>query len=251
MLKDADEPMVVTKRAMGTSEIMIKEVAPNKIREAQEKERLEKARLEHLEKERIEREKLERERQELELRKQELERIAREQEERERLERERIAREKEELERIKAEKEASLKSTVVDEKTDDADEEDEGVDDGLSIEDQIAAFEKEMATPCPMCRSGKIIQSVTESNRDYYKCDNRLCKFISWDKPHPFACPQCGNAYLLESRRPDGTVGLKCPLASCSYTQSSLRRPDLQGPGGSEDSGGVPKKKRLVRRVRR
>jgi hypothetical protein len=253
LLRVKEEPMVVTKRAIGADDIQIKEVSPQKIREAQERERLEQERLEQ---ERLERERLEQEREELERQKLELERLAREQEERDRLERERLEQERLEREQQEArEREAQeARDRLERERLEKERLEKEPVRQELSIEEQIAAFEREQAATCPLCHSGKIIQETTDSNRTYYKCSNPSCKFISWDKPHIFACPQCRNPYLLEVRRPDGTVGLKCPLATCSYTQAGLGRPgeapqpQTVTPTAPAQDGAAPKKKRLVRR---
>ncbi|GAB6096391.1 hypothetical protein JCM14469_26440 [Desulfatiferula olefinivorans] len=257
LLREKEEPMVVTRRALGADDIQIKEVSPQKIREAQERERLEQ--------ERLERERLEKEREELERQKQELERLAREQEEKDRLERERQEQERreqerqealarEEQERLRLEQE--VRERLERERLEKERLEAESSDRELSIEEQIAAFEREQAVTCPLCHTGKILQETTDSNRTYYKCSNPVCKFISWDKPHLFACPQCRNPYLLEFHRPDGTVGLKCPLATCSYSQAGLGRPgeapppQAATPTASAPDGAAPKKKRLVRRRR-
>lgn len=272
------DPMVVTKRAIGADEIRIKEISPQKIKEARERERLEK--------ERLEAERLEREKAELEQKRLELERLAREQAERERLERERLEAERKEMEdRLRAEREqaereqaeqeriARKEAERLEKEREEAQrlareqerlrlEEErlarESRERELSIEEQIAAFEQQQATVCPLCQQGKIVKETTESNREYYRCDNRMCKFISWDKPHPYRCPQCGNPYLLEFRKQDGSFGLKCPLATCSYLQADLSNPAVNPviPPGLQASAspapGVeqPKKKVLVRRRR-
>jgi hypothetical protein len=256
LVRDKEEPMVVTKRVIGSGEIQIKEISPHKIKEAKKRERLEK--------ERLEQERIAFEKAELERKRQELERLAQEQAERERVERERLEterrelealeqakreeaerlrREREEKERHEREREKELKERERIENEKKAGE--------LSIEEQIAAFEKQQASVCPLCHQGKIVKEVTESNREYYRCDNRGCKFISWDKPHPYPCPQCRNPYLLEFRKQDGSLGLKCPLATCSYIQGDLAKPGLAIPA-VQSSGGMdqPKKKRLVRRKR-
>lgn len=247
LLKQAKDPMVVTKRAIGSEDITIKEISPHKVKEAQERERLER--------ERIEQERLEREREELQKQKDELERLAREKEEQERQERERLeaerqerdAREREERERIRLEQERLEKERL----------EQERQNREQSVEDQIAAFEREQAVTCPLCHQGKILQEMTESSRTYFKCTNASCKFISWEKPHLFVCPQCRNPYLLEFRKADGALGLKCPLATCSYAQDGLGRPgEAVVPQSStapmpDGQAAPPKKKRLVRRKRR
>lgn len=255
MLKQAKDPMVVTKRAIGSEDITIKEISPQKVKEAQERERQEK--------ERLERERIERERAELQRQKDEVDRLAREKEEQARLEQERVeaerlareTREMEAQERIRLEIET--KARMEQERLEKERSQKEQQSRELSVEEQIAAFEREQASTCPLCHQGKILQENTESNRTYYKCTNASCKFISWEKPHLYSCPQCRNPYLLEFRRPDGALGLKCPLATCSYAQNSLGRPGetaMPSPGLPPMDGASSepaKKKRLVRRKRR
>lgn len=251
VLTQTQDPMVVTKRAIGNEEIKIREISPQKVKEAQERERLEQ--------ERLERERLEQERAELQRQKEELERLAHEREEQERLEVERLereTREKEEQERLRLEQEAKAREEQ-ERLEQERIKQQEQQKKELSIEEQIAAFQQEQATSCPLCHQGKILQEMTESNRTYFKCTNASCKFISWDKPHLFPCPQCRNPYLLEFRKPDGTLGLKCPLATCSYVQDGIGRPGEAVmapptmPSMSNGQASPPKKKRLVRRKRR
>ncbi len=260
MLRDSlqreKDPVVVTRRVIGAGEIQIKEISPQKIKEAKERERLEK--------EREELERIEREKAELERKRLELERLAREQEEREKAEFERLELERKELEaREQAEREAAERlrfereeaERLKREKEMEQQKEEIPVNDSkpveMSVEEQIAAFQQQQASVCPLCHQGKIIREITESAREYYRCDNRMCKFISWDKPHPYPCPQCRNPYLLEFRMQNGAVGLKCPLATCSYVQGDLSKP-VSPVSAQPASGGLdqPRKKRLVRRKR-
>ena len=258
LTREKEDPIVVSRRVLGADEIHIKEISPHKIREAKEKERAEK--------EREQREQLEREREELELKRIELERLAKEQAENERIEWERAEKlriEQETREKVEREVAERLKQEKEEEARREREREEqerlvnERKNEELAIEQQIAAFENQQASICPLCHQGRIVKEVTESNREYYRCDSRACKFISWDKPHPYACPKCGNPYLLEFQRQDGSLGLKCPLATCSYMQNDLRKPEIIAPPPgapvaiqSPDGVDQPKKKRLVRRRR-
>lgn len=261
------EPSVLTKRALDSNEISVKEISPQKIKEAKEKaererqeaERLERERLEkeqaelkRLEEERIEAERLEQERIELEKKKAEeekleLERLENERKEQERLEAERIENERKEEERLAGER---LEAERL---------ERERIEKELAIEAQIAAFEQEMASPCPICNVGKIIPDKTAAEKDFFKCSSEGCKFISWTKPYNFLCPVCRNPFLTEYQTPAGGLGLKCPRASCSYSQENLFDPTpVQQPvvqQGQAVPGAVPeapkKKRKLVRRRKR
>lgn len=257
-LQREKDPVVVTRRVIGAGEIQIKEISPHKIKEAKERERLER--------EREEAERLELERAELEQKRKELERLAQEQAERERIERERLETERHEIEvKKKAEREEAERLRLEREEAErrEREMERERIEQERllnerrireqTIEEQIAAFEQQQTSVCPLCHQGKIVKEITESNREYYRCDSKICKFISWDKPHPYSCPQCQNPYLLEFRKQDGGIGLKCPLATCSYVQGDLSKPGIQTTLlSSKPPSGIdqPKKKRLVRRRR-
>lgn len=116
------------------------------------------------------------------------------------------------------------------------------------IESRIAAFEAELATPCPVCGRGHIVKEQTPKGKEYYSCNNKDCRFVSWDRPHLFSCPSCKNPYLIEIPLSSGAKGLKCPRAACSFTQDSLDDPGL---AAMEDPGPVRRKKKVVRRVKR
>lgn len=118
------------------------------------------------------------------------------------------------------------------------------------IEARIAAFEAELAMPCPLCQKGKVVTEKTSAGKDYYTCSDKECRFVSWDKPYHFPCPQCKNPYLVEFDLPSGEKGLKCPRAGCSYTQDNTLDP-LQNLALKAEKKIPKKKKRIVRRVRR
>lgn len=261
------EPSVLTKRAMDSTEINVKEISPQKIKEAKEKaererqetERVERERLEQeqaelrrleaerLEAERFEQEKIEVEKKKAEEEKMELERLENERKEQERLEGERLENERKEEERLAAER---LDAERI---------ERERVEKELAIEAQIAAFEQEMASPCPICSVGKIIPDKAAADKSFFKCSSEGCKFISWTKPYNFLCPVCRNPFLTEYPLPAGGLGLKCPRASCSYSQENIfdpapvHQPVIQQ--GHAAPGAVPaapkKKRKLVRRRKR
>lgn len=121
------------------------------------------------------------------------------------------------------------------------------------IESRIAAFENELAMPCPLCKDGEVVANTTEKGKSYYSCTRPDCRFVSWDKPCHFPCPLCMNPFLTETHLPTGEVGLKCPRASCSYQQNNLLDPRVNM--GNAAANGVPgapkKKKRVVRRKKR
>ena len=120
------------------------------------------------------------------------------------------------------------------------------------IEARIAAFEEELAMPCPLCREGEVILQKTSAGKEYYTCSNKECRFVSWSKPYHFQCPLCKNPYLVEFTASSGEKGLKCPRAACSYSQDNLLDPVQNLAAQAEKiTPKKKKKKRIVRRVRR
>lgn len=123
-----------------------------------------------------------------------------------------------------------------------------GADD--DIESRIAAFENDLAMPCPMCNVGKIEEKATEKGKMFFSCNQADCRFVSWDKPYHFKCPLCNNPFLIETVAPTGENGLKCPRAACTYSQNNLLAP--QQHMASEMAASQPKKKKkIVRRKKR
>lgn len=159
------------------------------------------------------------------------------------------------------------------------------------IESRIAAFEAELTIPCPVCHNGVVKRQKTETGKEYFICSDRSCRFVSWSQPYHFACPLCKNSFLVDFQTDSGGRGLKCPRASCTFSQNSLSDPALaqnmasqagnsppygyapkppagggghpytapQPPGYPSDPSGQPpegaaappKKRRLVRRVKK
>ncbi len=118
------------------------------------------------------------------------------------------------------------------------------------IESRIAAFESELAMPCPLCTNGEIEEKTTEKGKQFFSCTKPDCRFVSWDKPFHFECPLCKNPFLIEMQAADDEKGLKCPRAACSYSQNNLLDPKQNMASALADS--KPKKKRrVVRRKRR
>ncbi len=119
------------------------------------------------------------------------------------------------------------------------------------IESRIAAFESQLAMPCPLCKEGTVESKTTEKGKNFFSCTNPECRFVSWDKPYHFECPLCKNSFLTEMTTPTGEKGLKCPRASCSYTQNNLLDPQQNMAAQASTPSAPKKKRRVVRRKRR
>ena len=83
---------------------------------------------------------------------------------------------------------------------------------------------------CPDCPEGELVELRSRRGLTFYGC-NRYpdCDFVSWDKPVPRTCPECGSAFLVEKRRRAGRV-LACPNEGCPFevpdeTEASRNQP--------------------------
>ncbi len=65
--------------------------------------------------------------------------------------------------------------------------------------------------------NGDIIEKRTRKGKLFFGCDQYPnCKFASWDRPRPEACPACGHSYMVEKNVASG-MNLRCP--SCGHTK--------------------------------
>ncbi|MCQ2507958.1 MAG: type I DNA topoisomerase [Dorea sp.] len=73
---------------------------------------------------------------------------------------------------------------------------------------------EKIGVPCPICGKEVVIRK-TKKGRRYYSCeDNPDCEFMTWQKPSPKKCPQCGG-YMLEK----GNKNV-CHDEQCGYSES-------------------------------
>jgi DNA topoisomerase-1 len=77
--------------------------------------------------------------------------------------------------------------------------------------------QKTIGVTCPTCKEGDIIERRSKRGKTFYGC-NRYpdCDFVSWGKPMPEPCPQCGGTYLVEKWLKAGPVA-QCPNAECKF----------------------------------
>ena len=70
---------------------------------------------------------------------------------------------------------------------------------------------------CPACGQGEVVERRSKKGRTFFGCERYpACDFVSWNKPVPRRCPNCGNSYLVESGRRGQE---KCP--SCGTVVES------------------------------
>ncbi len=85
---------------------------------------------------------------------------------------------------------------------------------------KIAAFEKELALVCPICKTGILQEKSTVAGKVFYACESKNCNFISWGKPHNVPCTRCKNPFLVEVTDAAGQIILRCPRATCQHRQA-------------------------------
>ncbi len=121
-----------------------------------------------------------------------------------------------------------------------------------AIEEEINRFETDLAMQCPICKSARIIAELTTKGKEYYKCPNKSCNFVSWGKPFHNECPRCHNPFLIEAQK-NGVIVLKCPRATCNYWQggSETRDPSQHNSKTQMRSSKPVKPKRRRRVVKR
>lgn len=139
--------------------------------------------------------------------------------------------------------EAPAQPTAVESVKEQEPEKEEAVVDDDAIAAKIAAFEKELALVCPICKTSMLKEEKTSAGKLFYSCTSDKCNFISWGRPHQIPCPRCKNPFMVEVEDAEGRMILKCPRATCQHRQAlSATQPPA--------TGGVKKvvRKRLVRR---
>jgi len=77
-----------------------------------------------------------------------------------------------------------------------------------------------VSCPKPGC-GGELIERRTKRGKTFYGClKYPACDFVTWNKPVPEQCPQCGSSYLLEkTTKKEGLVHY-CNEETCDYKVS-------------------------------
>ncbi len=57
---------------------------------------------------------------------------------------------------------------------------------------------------CPQCGKGELAEAQSaKTKRIYWRCSNRACDYVLFNKPVPQPCPKCGATFLVERSRED------------------------------------------------
>ncbi len=71
---------------------------------------------------------------------------------------------------------------------------------------------------CPKC-GAKMLQKKSAKGHKYFGCENKECKFMTWDEPTAQNCPNCGKS-LFKAR---GGI-LKCLDEACGFEKKAERK---------------------------
>ena len=75
---------------------------------------------------------------------------------------------------------------------------------------------EKIGVPCPKCGK-EIVLRKTKKGRRYFGCENNPeCDFMSWQKPAPEKCPQCGNYMVVRGGK------YACADAQCGYISEKI-----------------------------
>jgi DNA topoisomerase-1 len=81
---------------------------------------------------------------------------------------------------------------------------------------------KDIGVTCPKCKEGRVVERRSKKGRVFFGCDRYPdCDFVSWDKPAPAPCPDCGSM-LVEKRSKNG-VTVQCTV--CDFKEELKEEP--------------------------
>lgn len=77
---------------------------------------------------------------------------------------------------------------------------------------------KATGVECPKCGKGHIVERRSKKGRLFYGCDRYPeCDYVSWDKPVPKPCPDCGGM-MVEKR---GKAGVTWNCTQCGHSENA------------------------------
>lgn len=83
---------------------------------------------------------------------------------------------------------------------------------------------KELGVKCPKCGQGEITERKSKKGRLFYGCNQfPNCDFLSWERPHKEACPNCGAMCVVKGAKEEGKK-IVCLNEKCGY-QAPLAAP--------------------------
>jgi len=72
---------------------------------------------------------------------------------------------------------------------------------------------------CPLGCGGDVVSRGSRRGI-FYGCNKYPdCKFVSWNKPVPRACPQCASPFLVDKYTKTLGPHISCPNKECDYKE--------------------------------
>jgi DNA topoisomerase-1 len=93
--------------------------------------------------------------------------------------------------------------------------------------------------PRPGC-GGFLTEKRSRRGKVFFGCSNYAktgCDFVSWDRPVPQQCPQCGAAFLVKRENRRGGGRLRCIADGCGYTEAPPEGGEQPGGDGESTTG--------------
>jgi DNA topoisomerase I len=90
--------------------------------------------------------------------------------------------------------------------------------------------------PRPNC-GGFLTEKRSRRGKVFFGCSNYAktqCDFVSWDRPIPTKCPQCGAPFLVKRENRRGAGRVRCIAEGCGYAEA----PPEGGVPPAEDASG-------------
>ena len=69
---------------------------------------------------------------------------------------------------------------------------------------------------CPNCGKG-VFERHSKKGATFYACEDKDCKFMSWDRPTDEKCPNCGSFLVVKETK--SNVSHKCSNPECDYVK--------------------------------
>ncbi len=74
---------------------------------------------------------------------------------------------------------------------------------------------------CPDCKEGEIMEKRSRAGKIFFSCGRYpQCRFATWDRPVPEACPQCEAPFIVEKTTKRAGTVRRCLSEGCGYKET-------------------------------
>ncbi|MDE6188805.1 MAG: type I DNA topoisomerase [Clostridia bacterium] len=90
----------------------------------------------------------------------------------------------------------------------------------------------EAVAKCQLCK-GDVVKKISKKGATFFSCNNYPeCKFISWDLPAPYLCPECNNTMKIVASH--GATRYVCTNKDCKHSENA---PEQNKQGNDKENG--------------